>query len=458
LGYRQRAAKRYNFEEAERQYGMSSSSSKSLTTDIQPVRHGRWDLRIDLTTLVGVGLAVLLLRLAYGLLLLFISTVMPQTALEVAVGVVPGQAPFGDWLQRVLVMPWVRYDAWNYQRIVEHGYVISEGTAAFHPLYPLLAWPLAALTGNAPLALLLISTLATASLAALFVRYTAHFHEPVLATRATWLLLLAPPAFILLAIYNESTFLLLAVAAVWAMNERRWWLAGLLGGLAALTRQQGLALGLPLGLLLLTELWGQIIQERAANGRLPLRLLLVGLLRAAAITSLVPLGYGLFVGYRALVLGDLVGLAQADTPFAFLRALLVSSSSEQVVPGQRVAFPWEPLFAQLQRIFAEPGRYPLYIDLLLGWGLALVVLIGLQRMTPAEGWYCVGILVLSLCYYNGELSPYLSLPRHLLLAFPLYIALARWLTNVRTYRIALEVLFVVNIFLAGAYARLAWIP
>jgi hypothetical protein len=437
---------------------MGLSSNQTITPDAQPMHATKPGIRIDLTTLTGVALAVLLLRSAYGLFFLFISSVMPQTPLEAQVSIVPGQAPFGEWLHRTLIMPWMRYDAWNYQRIVEHGYRLSEGTAAFHPLYALLAWPVAALTGNEPFALLLVSTLATAMLIVIFVRYVTRFHSEPLAQPATWLLLLAPPSFILLAIYNEATFLVLAVGTIWAMNERRWWLAGLLGGLATLTRQQGLALGLPLGILLLTEIWQQVSHNRLGTGRISLTFLFTRLLRAGLITSLIPASYGLFVAYRALFLGDLAALTNADTPFEYLRALLVSSSSEQVVPGQRIAWPWDPLIGQIQLIINAPWRYPLYIDLLLGWGLSLVALLGMRSMTPAERFYCLGILILSLCYYNGIMSPYLSMPRHILLAFPLYIVLARWLHQPRTYRYALQGFVLVNIFLAGAYARLAWVP
>jgi hypothetical protein len=438
---------------------MSLLSNQTIPPDAEPARSTKPWLRLDLTTVVGVVLTILLLRSAYGFLFLFISSMMPQTPLEVQVSVIPGQAPFAEWLQRTLILPWLRYDAWNYQRIVEHGYRLSEGTAAFHPLYALLAWPVAALTTNGPFALLLVSTLATALLIAIFVRYVARFHSEPLAQPATWLLLLVPPSFILLAIYTESTFLVFAVGSVWAMNQRRWWLAALAGALATLTRQQGLALALPLGILLLLELWNQVQAERNLKGTgIPWRLILRGLTRTALISSLIPLAYGAFVIYRTIGLGEGTALNSADTPFQYLWSLLVSESAQHVAYGQRVAWPWEVLGDQLQLIQLYPQKYPLYIDLALGWGLAAIVLLGLPKMTLAERWYSIGILVLSFCYYNGELMPYMALPRHVMLAFPLYIVLARWLHQPRTYRYALQGFGLFNIFLAGAYARLAWIP
>src|SRR5205823_12840350 len=138
----------------------------------------------------------------------------------------------------------------------------SEGTAAFDPLYPLLAVPVARLLGgNASLALLVVSTISCVALCLLFARYVEHAHGAPFAQPATWLLLICPPSFILLAPYSESTFLALAVAALYAMRRERWWLAGLLGGLAALTRQQGLALALPL-------VWGLVAAWRTRRARI----------------------------------------------------------------------------------------------------------------------------------------------------------------------------------------------
>jgi hypothetical protein len=415
--------------------------------------------RMDLSTLGNIVLAVLLLRISYGLMLLIVSVSVPRSPFEEAVSAIPGQAPLGVWLQRILVMPWFRYDAWYYFRIVDHGYVSSEGTPAFHPLYPLLAWPYAAISGNVHLALLMASTVSTIALALVFSRYVKKQYGEQLAQPATWLLLLAPPAFIFLAPYTESTFLVFAVGSIWAMNQRRWWLAALAGALATLTRQQGLALAPPLGILLLLELWHQVQAEQNLKGKgLPWLLILRGLTRATLITSVIPLAYSAFVIYRTVGLGEVTGLNNAGTPFQYLWSLLVSESAQNVAYGQRIAWPWEVFWDHFQQIRLYPQKYPLYIDLALGWGLALIVLLGLPTMTLAERWYSIGILILSFCYYNGQLMPYMALPRHVILAFPLYIVLARWLINTVTYRPTVQILFVSNLLLACLYGLVAWVP
>jgi hypothetical protein len=398
--------------------------------------------RVDLGKIKDVALVVLLLRLVFGLWALPISAVYPDNALEARVGLLPGDASVGDWLQRVLVMPWVRYDVRWYRQIADHGYQIGEGTAAFHPLYPLLAKVLSPLVGgNTYLALLLVSTLACVALCVVFTRYVQDIHGEQLAAPAGWMLLLGPLGFILLIPYNESLFLVLAVGALWATARERWWIAGLLGGLAALTRQQGLALALPLA-------WALILALRERRARV----------RDIGALLLVPGGYALFVIYRAIALGDLSMLAQSRDPADFLRGLLVSRSSEIVLGGQRIAWPWEPLIDQLRLIFTQPDTYDLAIDLILGWAGVLVIALGWRGMPAHERLYSLAIVVLTLCYYNGYRSPMLSLPRHMLLAFPIFIVLARWAAGGRKLRLAIEVFALVNLFLAGAYVRHGWIP
>jgi hypothetical protein len=397
--------------------------------------------RIDLRQITAAALVVVVLRVALGLWVLPASAIYPDNPLEEQVGLLPGSAPVGQWLQRVSVMPWVRYDVRWYKQIAEDGYRPGAGTAAFHPLYPLLAKLIVPLVGgNTYLALLLVSTLACGALCVVFTRYVADTHGNQLAQPAGWLLLLGPLGFVLLIPYNESTYLTLAVASLWATTRGRWWLAGLLGGLAALTRQQGLALALPLAWALFVAL-----RERRAS------VWDIGAL------LLVPLGYGLFVLYRAITLGDLNTLASAQGPADFLRGLLVSRSSEIIVTGQRLAWPWEPLIDELRLILTTAESYDLVIDLLLGWAGVLIVAFGWRLMHTQERLYCLAIVVLSLCYYNGDRSPMLSLPRHMLLAFPILIVLARWAGPGRKLRLAIEVLAFVNLFLAGAYVRHGWV-
>ena len=89
---------------------------------------------MDLRRVGGATLAVLCMRLVFGVLALAIRVFFPRSALEQQISLTPGAAPFGEWLQRAFLLPWMHYDSWLYFSIVDHGYTVGENTANFHPL------------------------------------------------------------------------------------------------------------------------------------------------------------------------------------------------------------------------------------------------------------------------------------------------------------------------------------
>lgn len=391
--------------------------------------------RFDLRSFGGALGFILILRLIFGLWALPISYKFPETRLEKRVAIWPPSAPAGDWAERVFVAPWMRYDAFHYAGISRRGYDLKQGQSAFHPLLPLLARPFLKLGLSAGAALVLISTLASLALCIVFARYTAKFHGETLSFGAPALLLGGLCGFLLIAPYTESLFLALALGAVWAMRDNRLWLAGALGAFAALTRQQGLALVLPLA-------W-QIGATRRWRDAPSLLLILVG--------------YGAFVMYRLRVLHDF-DPAQAKSTAEFVRGILVSPAAQKVVPGQHLAWPWQTVAAQW-KLLAATHAYHLAIDLFFGGALVILALCGWKHLHPTERLFALAIVLLSLCYFNGAFQPLLSLPRHMMIAFPIYLTLARWAVKTPTrQRLTLEIAFVLNLFLAAAYFRYGWVP
>jgi hypothetical protein len=122
---------------------------------------------------------------------------------------------------------------------------------AFFPLYPVVVRVASIGTlGNIPVAGVLVSNLAfVAALAALYALSVRHLDHDR-AVRGLAFVALAPGAVAFAMAYTDSLFLLLAVGAFLAAEQRRWWLMALLYGLATLTRLQGLLLGVPLAILI----------------------------------------------------------------------------------------------------------------------------------------------------------------------------------------------------------------
>lgn len=138
------------------------------------------------------------------------------------------------------------WDAREYARIAAHGYALP-ASAAFWPLLPLLERLAAPLVGgNVALAGFVIANLCALAALVLLRRLVAEeTGDRALARWVVILIALSPLAFFLASGYTESLFLLLATGALYAMRRQRWLLAGMLIALAALTRGPGILLLVP---------------------------------------------------------------------------------------------------------------------------------------------------------------------------------------------------------------------
>jgi Gpi18-like mannosyltransferase len=161
-----------------------------------------------------------------------------------------GNGPWQEWQQRVSE-PWLailsRWDSRWYYYVALDGYSydpIAQSTVSFAPLLPVLMWVVAHVAGRPDAEGLLVAGVVVAN-AALLVLLGYLF----VLTRRTWgrvvgartlvCLLVFPTSFFLSAVYSESLFLALAVAAFVYAEEDRWWLVGVCGALAALARTYG---------------------------------------------------------------------------------------------------------------------------------------------------------------------------------------------------------------------------
>ena len=193
-----------------------------------------------------------MLRFLLALVVLIGSANRPETALEKDMAVWPPASSFGRWLDRVLVRPWQRWDTEYYLNIAERGYRLDDGSTQFHPLYPWMGRVFGdVLGGNMLLGLLAASSVCGLLFLMGFERLARLDLSPGTSRRAAVYLLHAPLAFVLFAPYTEALFLLSSVIVFLMARRRAWWMAGTAAGLAALTRQQGIFLLIPLA----WELW-----------------------------------------------------------------------------------------------------------------------------------------------------------------------------------------------------------
>lgn len=337
---------------------------------------------------------------------------------------------FGD----LLVAPAARWDSVWYLTIAQRGYgdEHDHAQAAFYPLYPLLMRGVGWVVGSALLAGILVS-LACFLVALVLLHRLAAMELGVRDARGTILLVaFFPTAFFFSAVYSESVFLLVSVGAFLAARRGRWGWAGVLGGLAALTRNSGVLLLVPLVLLFLygpradravapvggaAAAWRERLRPRH-----PLTPQLLWL-------ALVPLGLALYLGWAAIALGD--AFAPYHAQALWLRHFEPLGA---IAGGVRAA--WLGLRqivhgSPTPRYFGENGGDSFQVAgdslMLLGFLVfALVALAGALRRLPfAYGAYAAVALAMTLSY-PLDAQPLMSLPRYMVVLFPLQMWLARW--------------------------------
>jgi hypothetical protein len=152
------------------------------------------------------------------------------------------------------IYSWANFDGVHYLTIAQKGYIGTGLIQAFFPLYPyVLLHTLHLISMN--FNLLFIGLMLSNLFAYSFIIFWFYWMYQKKGARFAWVsccvLLLFPTSFFLGALYTESLFMLLVVVTFWAAEQKKWWLAGLCAAAASATRVVGVFL-VPA---VLIELW-----------------------------------------------------------------------------------------------------------------------------------------------------------------------------------------------------------
>ena len=317
--------------------------------------------------------------------------------------VIVGQRP-GEHVQEsrnLLLAVWGRWDAVHYIDIATIGY---HGTdMAFFPLYPALIAVLGAMLGNHLVAGLIVSNVALFFGLLFLYKLVEHEFDRGVARRAIFYISIFPTAVFFSAVYTESLFFMLTVASFYYMRERRWWLAGVIGFLAALTRVEGVLLIVPFTIEWATANW-QLLRDpfdperskelaKAAINLLPLVLICMGL--------------GLYMALLWVLRGD---------PLYF--------SHVQINWNRHLAAPWTAVWNSWHKIVhATSGQTVANQAIELSFTALMigVLLGGWRKLKPSYIAY-MGLSIL----VPMSTSSLMSMQRFALVLFPMFAILALW--------------------------------
>ena len=311
-------------------------------------------------------------------------------------------------------------DAGWYQTIAAHGYgALPRSAIRFFPLLPLLdrgLHDISSLTvGVASLLITNVAALLVGMGLYALVRY--EWQDTLLARRAVWLIMLAPPAFVFVMGYSEALLVLLAVAFFLAIRRGNWWWAALFGYLAGTAR--------PIGCLLVVPAAIEVIRSWRADrwGRWPGKL--------AAIASSVA-GTVTYLGWVSATFGG------------FLEPLKIQQQQ-----GHHGALT-DPISTMYHALANLAHGHHIGDALHVPWiGVAaILIVVAFWRLPVSYGAFALCVVVVALSGSNLD-----SFERYALSAFPLLLGAA---TLLRSRRVEVTVLVLCAVTMFG-YALLAFL-
>ncbi len=275
---------------------------------------------------------------------------------------VPNYSPRAlSW--RAVLYTWYHWDVVRFATIASKGYV-SLDYAAFFPLYPAMESVVSKfLHIDIIISGMIISNVAFFGVLIVLYRFVEMEFNSEIARRTALYLSIFPSALFFFAAYNESLFLLFLLLCFYTLRRGLWWLAGLFGCLATLTR----SIGVLLLVIFCCEFFRQVFPQLRQSWRDKRMLHSLRLLAGLPAVLLIPLSMGIYAYGLWIRFGD---------PLAFSHA----QKYWRVGPS----FPWvAPLIAIKSVVRLSPFIFAIPHDIIDLTALGLfLVLLGLTFFGP----------------------------------------------------------------------------
>ena len=313
------------------------------------------------------------------------------------------------------VWTFANFDGVHYIRIAQDGYE-QEFTQAFFPLYPILIKLFSYITfGNFLLSALVVSNVSFLAGLILFYRMINDIYDHKIAMWSVTFLLVFPTSFYFGSAYSESLFFFLIISYFFLIHKKRFFLASVTGALASATRLIGVFLTLTLK------------PKKTKSTIVPL--------------IIIPLGILSYIVYLTLVF---------KKPFYFISAQQVFGQERSV---QGIVLLPQVFWRHIKIITTTSGASLLNASFELISTIFVLALLVLAYKKVKGEWLVFSLLAVLLPTLSGTL---VSMPRYILVAFPMYIVLAQ-IENTRTKIIILSIFFILLAVLTVFFTRGYWV-
>ena len=315
---------------------------------------------------------------------------------------------------------WQRFDVNWYTSIAENGYGGIHGDDHYPPLFPLLIRLATPIFGNAFIAGLVISHLATFYAMKLLFDLFDQWGTTASGKATVFYFLIYPTSYYLFSVYTESLFLVTVLLSLRFMQKQSWGWAGFWAFCAISTRLQGVALFVPMLYLMgMDKPFLQRLQHWA-------------------------------------------GLAIAGTAFLFYLFLRSTQVSGDAIPFSEPAWhawlvpPWETYLYAVQTLLSGKFDYIDFINWVATTLFIVLLVIGWKKIPMEYNLYTTFSLLLMLTRIV-EKQPLISMSRYSLTLFPIFHVIALAGDNPWKRRIIIYTCLALNLYLSQEFFGWGWV-
>jgi len=324
---------------------------------------------------------VIYLFIAWRLLLFFIAFISPTVIPKFG-------ATFPYFQERLInsglphfIWSFGNFDGVHYLGIAKDGYAY-QFTQAFFPFYPILIRLVSYLTfGNLLISALLISNIAFLTGLILFYKLISLTHNKKIAIWSIIFLLTFPSSYYFGAVYTEGLFFLMVISSFYLYQQKKIISSLIIGASASATRLIGLFLA------------PALISKRDLKSLV-----------------IVPLGFLAYVVYLKLKFNNPLYFLSSQTIFGQER------STTGVILLPQVFWRYFKILATTNGLPFFNASFELAMTV-----FAIVILVWLRKKVKLE-WLIFSLLAVSTPTLTGTFA---SMPRYVLVAFPIFVGLAQ---------------------------------